>query len=900
MPTILNLFPWRRRRMEHDLDRELTYHVDRRADELMRDGLSESEARRRAALEFGGITQAQEDVRETWTWRWLDHLSRDLRYAARTLSRSRGFTITAMLSLALGIGANTAIFSLVDQTLLRPLPVNDAERLVHFGWNGNALSNSWGSGNLLSYPLCRDLDELDPFFDGVFCRHPTTVNVSTGQEHEFVRAEVVSGSYFPVLGGHAALGRLIDRTDDLRPGAHPVVVLSHRYWMDNLGGTRDVVGRKVLVNNHPMTVIGVAPAGFTGVDPLAVPALWIPAAMKRQVTPEWDALLDRRAVWMHVFARLKPGVTVERAKVGIRPWFKSMLDADTRREGFPNVAAEHRRTYLASTLDVVPSARGVSAVRGVLERPLWVLLVGTSLLGVLACLNVAGLLLARGAARSHELRTRLALGASRGRLATQLTVETILIALGGVLLGLMTAPVVTRVLVSFLSHDAQLRFRMDRRVFLFAMAATVLTAALCALAPVFQIRRIPLIVSLNERFRTGSSVRLRKALVIGQMAFTLVLLIGAGLFARTVARLHDNVGFSGENIVMFSLNPPSAGHSDPDARRLIRDLFQRLQEMPGIEGVAVANTSLLQGGSFARTLTIASDERIVTDGSVYGLRVTPGFFSTLGVQLNAGRDFDDRDTREARSGAPGFRSVIVNESFARRYFGDRNPVGRRVGFGNQPDTPTNVEIVGVIDDFSYRSLRLKDSEHIFLPFWERQSEDGVFYLKVRGTPEGAFASIRAAVRDLDPSLPVSGLTTFEERVTWSLWNERMLATLSSSFGVIALLLSTIGLYGVMSFVITQRTREIGVRLALGATPAGAVWLVVREAAGMVAAGIAIAMPCAWALGRLVEAQLFGVRGFDGATLTLACGALALAAVGAAMVPAGRVASVNPTEALRFE
>jgi predicted permease len=898
---LLNLLPWRRRRLERDLDRELRYHLDRRVDDLRRAGVSEADARRWAAHELGGIDRVQEEVRETWSWRGPDRLMRDVRYASRALARRPGFTATAVLSLALGIGANAAIFSLVDQLLLRPLPVPEAERLVHFGWRGSALANSWGGGNLLSYPLCRDLDEQRQLFDGAFCRYPTTVALSAGQRHDPEPAEVVSGSYFPVLGVRPALGRFIDRSDDVQPGTHPVVVLSHAYWKNELGGAPDVVGRTVRVNNHPMTVIGVAPASFRGVDPGEGPALWIPAAMKRQATPEWDALLDRRAVWMHVFARLKPGVSVERAKAGLRPWFRATLDAETRLADFPTVSAEHRRAFLASTLDVLPAPRGVSSLRGTLERPLWVLLAGTSLLLALACLNVAGLLLARGAARGRELATRMALGASRGRITGQVLAESAIITLGGVLLGLVTAPAVARALVSFLSPEADLGFRVDRRVFLFAVLVAAVTAGLCALAPVVQTGRLSLIASLRERSRVAGGVRLRKALVVGQLAFTLVLLVGAGLFARTLARLHENVGFSSDRLVMFGVTPPAVGYSDPDARRLMRDLSRKLQEVPGVEAVAAANTSLLAGGSFSRTLTIPVDGRaVVTDRPVYGLRVTPGFFSALGIRLIAGRDFDERDTRDARSGTPGFRAAIVNRSFARRYFGDRPPLGRRVGIGNQPDTPATIEIVGVIEDFSYRSLRLKESEHVFFPFWDRQAEDGVFYLRVRGTPEAAFASIRAAVGELAPTLPVPALRTFDDQIDRSLATERMLATLSSGFGVVALLLSVVGLYGVLSFVVTHRTREIGVRRALGATRAGAVWLVVRDTLVMIGAGAAIAFPCLWALGRLVEAHLFGVRAFDGPTVAVASGLLALVALGAAMLPGWRAAAVNPTEALRFE
>ena len=900
MDRLFNLLPWRRRRLERDLDRELAYHLDRRLAELEHDGLSDTEARRRAALEFGGVTRISEEVRDTWTWRWLDHLSRDVRYATRALLRNTGFTMTAVLSLALGVGANAAIFSLVDQVLLRPLPVREADRLVHFAWRGNALSNSWGSGSLLSYPLCRDLEVLDQLFDGVFCRHPTTVNVSTGAEHQEVNAELVSGSFFSVLGVGPELGRLIDRADDAQPGAHPVVVLSHQYWANRLGARHDVVGRTLLVNNYPMTVIGVAPSSFPGVDQLSTPALWIPAAMKRQVTPEWDALLDRRAVWMHVFARLAPGVTVERAKTGLQSWFKAMLDADTRREGFPSVSAEHRRAFLASTLDVVASPRGVSNLRGVLERPLWVLLAGTALLGLLACLNVAGLLLARGAARRGELTIRLALGASRGRITTQLLLETALVTLAGVSLGLGVAPAVSQALVSFLSPSAQLGFELDRRVFLFLLLMTAVTAAISAVAPLVQVGRLPLIATLKDRSAIGGGVRLRKALVVGQMAFTVILLVGAGLFVKTLAHLYGNVGFPSERVVMFRVSPPAIGYTDADSRALVRELVGRLRDASGVEAVAVANTSLLMGGSFARVLTVEANGRVVTDGSVYGLRVTPGFFATLGVRLIVGRDFDGRDTRDARPGTPGFRSAIVNQSFARKYFGDRSPVGRRVGIGDQPTTPTNIEIIGVVDDFSYRSLRLKESEHIFFPFWDRQAEDGAFYLRVRGNPAAAFASIRATVRSLDPALPVSSLSTFGEQIDRALWNERMLATLSSAFGVVALLLSAIGLYGVMAFVVTQRTREIGVRLALGATRRRAIWFIIRGGVAMVGAGIAIALPVAWVLGRLVESQLFGVRVADGQTMVAAVGALAVVALAAAMIPAWRAASVSPTEALRFD
>jgi predicted permease len=398
----------------------------------------------------------------------------------------------------------------------------------------------------------------------VFCRHPTIVNFSTGQKQEPMGAEIVSGSYFPVLGVLPALGRLIDESDDLQPGAHPVVVLSYDYWQTGFGSAPDVVGRKVLVNNFPMTVIGVASATFRGVDLGEVPALWIPAMMKRQATPEWDRLLDRRARWMHVFGRLKPGVTAEQAKAGLQPWFKSMLEADTRREGFPRVTAEQRRNFLASTIDVIPASQGRSNLRRRLDGPLWVLMVGTLLLLLSASLNVASLFLARGAARGREIRTRMALGASRGRITGLLLADSMLIALGGGVLGLVLAPSVSHVLLSFLPQDVvrvDLTSQMDQRVFAFAFVVSVVTGALCGLAPAWQARRVPLICWLKERSGSTAAggLRLRKGLVVGQMAFTLILLVGAGLFVQTLARLQaKGPGFATANLLTFRSTRPGA------------------------------------------------------------------------------------------------------------------------------------------------------------------------------------------------------------------------------------------------------------------------------------------------------------------------------------------------------
>lgn len=390
--------------------------------------------------------------------------------------------------------------------------------------------------------------------------------------------------------------------------------------------------------------------------------------------------------------------------------------------------------------------------------------------------------------------------------------------------------------------------------------------------------------------------------MVGQLAFTLILLIGAGLFVQTLARLQaKDLGFARSSLLMFRVEPDAIGYSASDAPQLVRDLLRRLQSVPAVERAAVANSSMLTGGSARRALTIQSDGRIVTERPVPIMRVGPGFFSTLGTPVIAGRDFNEGDTRDVEK--TGYRSVIVNESFARRYFGGGNPVGHLVGVGDRPETITSIEIVGMIQDFSFRYVRDdEEPEHVFFPFAQTGplAGNGAIYLKVRGKPESAFASIRAAVGEIDARLPLIALTTLEDQIDRFLKSERMLATLSSAFGAIALLLSVVGLYGVMSFVVTQRTQEIGVRLALGATRPATVWLITRDALIVVGAGIAMALPPAWALRRLVEAELFGVRAFDGPTIALASCLLALVALGAAMLPAWRAASISPTEALRLE
>lgn len=906
MKQLLNWF--RRGRLENGLDRELNYHFDRRVADFIKAGLPEPEARRQATLELGGFTQVREEVRDVWLTQWLRDFAYDLRFSLRSFRRSPSFTATALLSLALGIGATTAIYSLVDQVMLHVLPVREPERLVLVDWKGDQAANGFGSYNLMSYPICLDLQQQHRIFEGVLCRAATTVNLSTGGDYRPAAAEIVSGSYFSVLGVGASLGRVLGNDDDRPFGADPVVVLAYDYWRTQLASDPNVVGRKVLVNQHPMTVVGVAAAVFRGIDVGEVPALWIPASMSAQAIPGFSQLLDRRIRWMQVLGRLRPDVTLARAQTGLEPWFKAMREEDTRRAGFPRITAERRQRYFASSLELTPAPQGHSSLRRRLSQPLWVLLAATAVLLGLACLNVAGLFLARGSARGREISTRLALGASRGRIGRQLLADSMLLALAGGALGAALAPLAIRSLIAFLPRDAAsnaLEANINWRLLFFAFLASVAAGALSGFAPALQAGRGSLMSSLRERGDSAfGGVRLRKAIVTLQIAFTLILVIGAALFVRTLTELMaKGPGFATSSLISFGIDPRRSGYSQEDTGRLIRRIHEEVRTSPSTVTSGVARFQLLTGGSWNNPMTIQANGRIATDRSINENAITPGFFATLGATIIAGRDFDERDSRRDGEARPedeaGYRSAIVNESFVKRYLAGRNVLGTLICEGSGPDAKPKIEIVGVVSDFSYRGIR-EESEQVFFPMFEGYGTGGSFYVRVRGTPESASRSIRAILREADPALPISYFRTLDEQVNRALNTERMLAALSGSFGVLALLLSLVGLYGVMSFVVTKRTREIGIRLALGATRSSTLWLVLRDALLMILAGTALALPSVWALGRLIESQLFGVKPTDATTITGASLTLAVVAMGAALIPAYRASKVNPTDALRFE
>ncbi len=841
----------------------------------------------------------------------LANLRRDFRLGFRGLRKDRGFALTALLSIGLGVGANAAIFSLVDQALFRMLPVSSPGRLVLLDWQGEFVGHGWGSDNLMSYPFYTDLRDQTDVFDGVFGRAPTTVDLSFENNAEPVSAEIVTGSYFQVLGVHPHLGRVLDESDDRQPGAHPFVVISFDYWRNHLGSRPDIVGRTVLINTHPMTVVGVAAEGFRGVDWGEVPSVWVPTMMKREATPDFDWLADRRGRWLHVFGRLKPGMTREQAQAGLQPWFKAMLQADTRREDWPSVDRDREQRYLASSVRVLRAAGGRSDLRGRMERPLLVLLAATALVLLLACLNVANLFLARGFARRGETALRLALGASRGRIIRELLIQSVMLAVGGALLGLAFVPLVTQALLSFVPADVagvDLGADVNLQVFGFALAAAVLTAVLFSLAPALRASRARPAFALKEESSTiGAGIGLRKVLVIAQISLALLLLIGAGLFVRTLDSLRSKgPGFATTNQVMLRIDAARNGYSPARAFVLMQRLLQTLREQPENASVALSAGELLGGGSWNQQLTIDAGRRFVTDAVVHCNAVSDGFFATLGVSMLGGRDFNardvsapsNRDLMEGPNDLP-FRSAIINESMARRYFGDRNPIGARLGLGNQPGLKTTIEVVGVVRTFSYRGLRQTDDQ-AFFPYFEGPVGGGTFWIRTRVKSDSAFASIRAAVHKVDAGLSIGRIRTLDDQLDRSLFNERLLAMLASGFAALAVVLAVVGVYGVLSFVVAHRTREIGIRLALGASRASAMWLIMRDAAMMLGIGIVLALPAVGILGQLIESQLFGVRPVDWPTIGVAALLVATATFVASALPVGRATAVSPIAALRHE
>ena len=890
---------------DRELREEIDTHLQMHIEDCIRSGMTPEEARRQGLLKFGGLESVREACRDRRSVPWLESGIRDLRHSLRTLGRSPGFTLVAVLLLALGIGANTAIFTLLDRLMLRPLPVKDPDQLMMIWTSGPHLGSNQGSRSC-SYPMYQDFERGARTFSHVFCRHFTPLSVSWGNESERVMGELVSGNYFAALGVGPAVGRVFSSEEDDRVyKGHPVVVLSHQYWVARFAADPGIVGKEILVNSYPMVVVGVSAAGFTGVDPARSPQIRVPIQMKPLMTPGSDNLQNRRNQWIQRVGRLKPGFTRESALSSLQPLLRQILDREITEPALRDVPPNTRQRFLARKVRLESAANGYSHLQGSSQETMFAtLMLMVGLLLLIACFNVASLLIARAAARQKEVAVRLAIGASRAQLTRQLLIESMVLSIIGAGVGLAFSAVLLRALLSFLPTNGMMLTISplpDWRILAFSVALAFLTGLFFGLAPAWQSVRVDLASALKSEGAIAGgagSTRLRKGLVTAQVAFSFLLLAGAGLFVKTLSNLElTNPGFRDiDGLVTFQVDPARNGYS----RRRVKDFCAQLQDnirsLPQVKSVGYAWIPVLTGREADWDMVIEGRPRKEGDDTQVWINcVSPDYWQTMGLALAHGREFDRRDYDDR------FTVAIVNRKCARDFFGDRNPVGLHIGFDTDPGAIPDIEIVGVVENALNEGPREGVRRQVFLPFSQaRFPYAASFYVRTSATPGPMYSALRGKVRELDSALPVYEMKTLGSQLAETLGPERLTAGLSSAFGALATLIAAVGLYGVLALVVARRTREIGLRMALGARRTAILYMILKDALGMFVLGLAFGIPCAYLLTRYVSSLLFGVAPIDAFTATVAAVILAAATACAGFVPAHRAGAIDPMHALRHE
>jgi predicted permease len=908
-----------RRRKEEDLRDELQFHLDEEAEERQEEGLPGDEARRAARRDIGSIALVKEETRAAWTWTYLEQLAQDCRYAVRTMAANKTFSMLAILSLALGIGANTAIYSFMDSLLLRSLPVSDPESLAVVNWGANPIGRDFVmrgmSGSTWREDKWLTAAGIFPFpafelirtnsgavFSSVFAYYPTRkVNVMVKAQAEQASGEFVSGDYFRGLEVSPAAGRIIIPDDD-RVGAPAVAVLSFAFSQRRFSDAASAPGQSILINNVPFTVAGVAPPGFFGVDPGASPDFYIPLRTNlllrlRGGPPDAEGYLDQNYYWLEMMARLRPGVSLTQAQAALGPQFHQWVAA--------TAATDRERATLPELL-IREGATGLNTLRRQYSKPLYVLLAMVGLILAIACTNIANLLLARATGRRREMAVRLSMGAGRFRVIRQLLTESVVLASIGGALGVAFAIWGIRFLTFLLANgreDFTLRPDLNWHVLGAAVGLSLLTGLLFGLAPALQSTRVDVIPALKEARSGGRGSQhsfrrasLSQVLVVTQIGISLLMLVAAGLFVRTLSNLQSiQLGFNRENVLLFRMNARQAGHRDPEIITFYSDLQKRFGAIPGVRGASASHSPLLGEGTWSGPVVPAGQQRKV---SAHILMTTSDFFKTMQIPVVLGRGFDDRDQ-------PGSQAVaIVSEAYVKRNFPDRNPLGQHIVIGRRPPLEDrDVEIVGVARNVRYGALKGEFRDIAYLPFNQGSYvpvEEMTFALRTSGDPLRYVNTVRAIVNQADARVPVTDVKTQAAQIDQTMNQEIIFARLCTAFAILALLIACVGLYGTMSYTVARRTGEIGVRMALGAQRGTVVWMVLRQVFVLAAVGLAVGVATALGISRFVESFLFGVKPNSPDALVLAVAILLGAVLVAGYVPARKASRIDPMTAVRHE
>jgi predicted permease len=852
----------------------------------------------------------------------MENLWQDLRYGMRMLANSPGFTVVAVLTLALGIGANTAIFTVLDSVLLRSLPVSHPEQLAVLtdpDAHGTDFGSEGGDRSLLAYAEYEYLRDHNQLFSKMFAADSTlpelevTISGLThgagGGPKETARVRLVSGDYFATLGIKPAAGRTFTPEDDRSPGSSPIAVVSYSFWRQRFGLSPAALGQTIQIHDTSFEIVGVTTPGFIGETVGEAPDIWVPLMMQQAIYPGYDYLspspqgLLNQYIWLQVMGRLNPGMTFAQAKASVNVAFKNFLESKAG-----TLSADDRREALNQRIDLEPGARGSSTLHSQLGQPLKLLMALVGLVLLIACANVANLLLARGAARQKEFAMRLAMGAGRGRLIRQLLTETLLLAMLGGVAGMVLAQWADDLLLRMLSAQAgssrvQLTLQPDARILGFTLGLTLLTAMLFGLIPALSVTRANLSPNLKST-TVGWSGRGRlprlpigKLLVVAQVAVSLLLLVAAGLSVRSLSRLSQvQLGYNRENLLLFRVNPIPAGYKGPAVTQLYEQLLNKISAMPGVRGASVSHNGLFSHSESGDPVSVEGYTPKPGESMNSSFdHIGPGYFSAMGIPILIGREIGPQDTGN------GPHDVVINQSFEKRFFGGANPIGKHIR-DTYPGNPADMEVVGVVADAKYNSLR---EEHIprvyaalFNPMWDQNS--AMYEVRTYADPTAVSTAMREAVQETSRSLSPIKIHTMSGLVNESLQTDKFIERLSGAFGILALILASVGLYGIMAYTVARRTRDIGIRLALGAEPANVLRQVIRETLGLVLIGVAIGVPAAIGGTYLVRSMLYGMGVIDPVALGFAAVMLGAVAAIAGFLPARRASRVDPMVALRYE